>query len=278
MQHRDDDHLRVSLMNDADSQPSHQQDERDGNSSAPRKLSADQRQTSTGASSDSLNRQLSSSASLQRQSSRSKTGATILNIPLSTQQPSTLVSAAGERVRAYSDGLERSTLSLNRQHSDSNNLLQVAHTGNTALSSHNETHEDEHHAATTAAAASYSTAQTTPSHRSDSLPYLDPGMGPVNMIAFVNFNSGGKTGRKASLVLMNEIGKENVYNLDGANPTRDLEKHLRTPNLRIAVCGGDGTVNWVLSCQPSYTQYQCVTQSLLRAPAIAADVCAALCP
>ena len=244
-------------MTDVDSHSSLHPEERNAandSSAVPRKLSAGQRQVSLNAA-DSLNRHPSSSQ-LRRESSQSRKGATILNVPLSTQEPSKLVSAAGERVRAYSDGLERANLSLTRQHSDSANLLQVA-PGNTQLSTHHEAHQDEHHAATAATSAtaafvttgSSSSAQSTPSHRSDSLPYLDPGMGPVNMIAFVNFNSGGKTGRKASVVLMEQIGKENVYNLDGANPTRDLEKHLRTPNLRIAVCGGDGTVNWVLSCK-----------------------------
>lgn len=248
-------------MNSADSDPSLHSHDTDS-SSAPRKLSAGQRQLSNGTSADSLNRQLSSSSNsqLQRQSSRSRTGATILNVPLSTQQPSTLVSKAGERVRAYSDSLDRAnSLPLNRQQSDSTNLLHAA-PGNSSLASHHEVHEDEHSATTVAAVnASYSSptasAQSPQSHRSDSLPYLEPGSGPVNMIAFVNFNSGGKTGRKSAAVLMAEIGKDNVYNLDGANPTRDLEKHLRTPNLRIAVCGGDGTVNWVLSCQLDRTYH-----------------------
>ena len=256
---RDDDHLRVSLMNSANSDASVHPDERDAadNPPAPRKLSAAERQRSQSTSADSFNHQLYSSSALQREHSRSRTGATILNVPLSTQTPSKLISKAGERVRAYSDSLERDNLPLGRQQSDSSNMLQVA-PGKAALSSHSEAHEDAHHAATVAAvAASYSPTQTPHSHKRDSLPYLEPGVSPVNLIAFVNFNSGGKTGRRSASVLMQEIGKDNVYNLDGANPTRDLEKHLRTPNLRIAVCGGDGTVNWVLSCQ--LTAHICAT-------------------
>lgn len=70
----------------------------------------------------------------------------------------------------------------------------------------------------------------------------------VFLIAFVNANSGGKQGTKIAQTLRNELGDDHVFNLADIDPLIALEKHLHTPNLRIAVCGGDGTVNWLLSC------------------------------
>ena len=68
------------------------------------------------------------------------------------------------------------------------------------------------------------------------------------MIAFINFHSGGKTGEKLAADLVKELGRDHVFDLKGdRGPTRGLRLFKGTPNLRVVIGGGDGTINWVLS-------------------------------
>jgi hypothetical protein len=67
------------------------------------------------------------------------------------------------------------------------------------------------------------------------------------LILFVNYNSGGKMGYKLQTALNKQYDSANIYNLGVEGPRNGLEKHRETPNLRVGVCGGDGTINWVLS-------------------------------
>jgi len=68
---------------------------------------------------------------------------------------------------------------------------------------------------------------------------------PEPLIAFVNANSGGKMGRILFDCLSSELGREHVFDL-GEGPAKGLQAFAGKP-FRIAVCGGDGTVNWILS-------------------------------
>lgn len=43
------------------------------------------------------------------------------------------------------------------------------------------------------------------------------------------------------------LGEENVFDLlEIGGPEKGLIKHKDNPNLRIIVCGGDGTVHWII--------------------------------
>jgi len=67
------------------------------------------------------------------------------------------------------------------------------------------------------------------------------------LIAFVNFNSGGKMGSRIARVLRRELGESHVFNLADGGPAIGLQKFPEKKDLRVLVAGGDGTVNWILS-------------------------------
>jgi len=71
--------------------------------------------------------------------------------------------------------------------------------------------------------------------------------GDITLIAFINFNSGGKMGQSLSTKLVGVLGEDRVFNLGDGGPKKGLLAHRASKNLRVAVAGGDGTINWVLS-------------------------------
>ena len=48
-------------------------------------------------------------------------------------------------------------------------------------------------------------------------------------------------------ILQAELGRDRVFNLATTNPVEVLAQHRDVAGLRVVACGGDGTVNWVLS-------------------------------
>lgn len=66
------------------------------------------------------------------------------------------------------------------------------------------------------------------------------------MIAFVNRKSGGHQGAVILKQLTNFLGPHQVFDLTEAGPSEGLQKYYKTPNLRILVAGGDGSVGWFL--------------------------------
>lgn len=86
---------------------------------------------------------------------------------------------------------------------------------------------------------------TRPSH-AGSVPHRDD----VILVAFVNFNSGGKAGKKLVPVLQRQLGSDRVFNLAKGGPQGPLiqfQHPQHVTRLRVMACGGDGTVNWILS-------------------------------
>lgn len=71
-----------------------------------------------------------------------------------------------------------------------------------------------------------------------------------HVIAFVNHGSGSGKGAELTRMLTKAIGEGNIYRLGGPNgnpKTIISQVHETHPSFRIIVCGGDGSVNWVLS-------------------------------
>eukprot|EP00040_Diaphanoeca_grandis_P017493 m.91352 g.91352 ORF g.91352 m.91352 type:complete len:593 (-) comp26458_c0_seq2:164-1942(-) len=77
--------------------------------------------------------------------------------------------------------------------------------------------------------------------------------GKVPLIVFCNPKSGGQSGSKLMEEFQKVIDPSQVFNLmeteNGkvVGATKGLKKFGQTKNLVIVVCGGDGTVGWVLS-------------------------------
>ena len=124
---------------------------------------------------DRFERQSSDSLARPISRSGSRTGPTSLNIPLSTQQPSIILSAAGERVRAFSDSLNA------KERADADSYGDAHQLNNKPLSPQREVEE----------ITPVSHSQQRPKQSTSPLPM--PSSEEVTLIAFVNFNSGGKT-------------------------------------------------------------------------------------
>jgi diacylglycerol kinase family enzyme len=67
------------------------------------------------------------------------------------------------------------------------------------------------------------------------------------LLVFINSRSGGQMGLHVLRQLRAWLNPLQVYDLSHQSPVEPLRAFLHVPRLRVLVCGGDGTVGWVLS-------------------------------
>ncbi|XP_021950810.1 diacylglycerol kinase theta isoform X2 [Folsomia candida] len=83
------------------------------------------------------------------------------------------------------------------------------------------------------------------------LPALAPHMipqGVTPLLVFVNVKSGGCQGQELIGSFRKLLNPYQVFDLDNGGPLPGLYVFRHIANYRILVCGGDGTIGWVLQC------------------------------
>ncbi|CAG5130011.1 unnamed protein product, partial [Candidula unifasciata] len=68
------------------------------------------------------------------------------------------------------------------------------------------------------------------------------------LMVFVNVKSGGCQGLNLITSFRKLLNPHQVFNLENGGPLPGLYVFRNIPYYKILVCGGDGTVGWVLSC------------------------------
>ncbi|KAE8897024.1 hypothetical protein PF005_g22429 [Phytophthora fragariae] len=83
---------------------------------------------------------------------------------------------------------------------------------------------------------------------SDGLPYdlLETPKETTPLLVFINSRSGGKMGLHVLRQVRKWLNPLQVYDLSHQSPIEPLRRFIGLPRLCILVCGGDGTVGWVL--------------------------------
>ncbi|EUB58236.1 Diacylglycerol kinase zeta [Echinococcus granulosus] len=67
------------------------------------------------------------------------------------------------------------------------------------------------------------------------------------LVVFINPKAGGNQGVKLLKKFQGLLNPRQIFSLTEGGPRLGLELFGRLPNVRVLVCGGDGTVGWILS-------------------------------
>ncbi|XP_037051989.1 diacylglycerol kinase theta isoform X7 [Bradysia coprophila] len=83
------------------------------------------------------------------------------------------------------------------------------------------------------------------------LPNIEPSMVPTGvqpLLVFVNVKSGGCQGLELISSFRKLLNPYQVFDLDNGGPLPGLYVFRHIQDYKILVCGGDGTIGWVLQC------------------------------
>ena len=83
------------------------------------------------------------------------------------------------------------------------------------------------------------------------LPTIKPSALPVGLcplLVFVNTKSGGGQGHQLIASFRKLLNPHQVFDLCNGGPLPGLYVFRKIEKYRILVCGGDGTIGWVLQC------------------------------
>jgi diacylglycerol kinase (ATP) len=68
------------------------------------------------------------------------------------------------------------------------------------------------------------------------------------LLCFVNSKSGGNQGLYICTELKKLLHPAQIIDVSKVNPKKALDEFSKLPAYKVLVCGGDGTVGWILNC------------------------------